>query len=191
MSLSASLRSAAEPPPATGPAPEPPPDQDPVTPDPEPAERANVLTRAWRTARATWREGARKEGGWVNDKLRWAGPSAEDQRGYLRGRSWVEPGHEGGLADRAGEAYHVGIAIPAVAALNAAKAAAHRPFVAAWTGVVFLPVLFFALRVAGVSSQGAGAVCGVLIAVPLAWTGLIMLALAGYRERQRKRSEKK
>jgi hypothetical protein len=162
-----------------------------VTPEPEPAERASVLARAWRTARATWREGARKEGGWVNDKLRWAGPSVEDQRGYLRARSWVEPGHEGGMADRAGEAYHAGIGIPGVVLANGAKAVAHRPFIAAWFMVVALPVLFCVLRVTGVSGQVAGAACGVLIAAPLAYIGLIMLALAGYRERQRKRSEKK
>jgi hypothetical protein len=175
--------------------PEPPPVPDEGTggeaPVPAGPGRAGVVTRAWHAAGKTWREGAAREGGWVNDKLRWAGPSAEDQRGYLRGRSWVEPGHEGGLADRAGEAYHLGIGIPGVVLANAAKAVAHRPFAAAWFMVIALPVLFFVLRVAGVSSQVAGAVCGALIAVPLAWTGLIMLALAGYRERQRKRSEKK
>ena len=73
---------------------------------------------------------------------------------------WLEQGHEEGLADRAGEAYHAWIAIPAVAVLNVAKAAASRPFVASWAAVVTLPALFFVLRVAGVSGQVAAVVCG-------------------------------
>ena len=174
--------------PEPDPVPEPVPEQVPVTPEPG---RVNAAARAWHAAGSTWREGAKREGGWIHFALRWQGPSVDDQRDYLRDRGWLEQGHEEGLADRAGEAYHAGIAIPAVAVLNAAKAAASRPFVAAWAAVVTLPFLFFVLRVAGVSGQAAGAVCGALIVAPLAYVGLIMLALAGYRERQRKRNEKK
>jgi hypothetical protein len=151
----------------------------------------NVAARAWRQAGRTWREGARREGGWVNFALRWHGPSVDDQRDYLRGRSWLEEGHEGGVADWAGEAYHAGIAIPAVAILNGARAAVSRPFTGTWVSVVVLFLLFFPLRVAGLGTREAAAVCGCLALAPVAYIAVIALALAARRERQRKRSEKK
>jgi hypothetical protein len=173
------------------PVPEATPEQVPVTPEPAEPGRPNAITRAWHTAGSTWQEGAKREGGWIHFALRWQGPSVDDQRDYLRDRTWLEDGEAGGITDRAGEAYHVGIGIPAVAALNAAKAPASRPFVAIWVTVVTLFALFFPLRAAGLDSREAFAVCGCLALAPVGYIAVIMLVLAGYRERQRKRSEKK
>ena len=56
------------------PAPDPAPEQVPVTPEPAEPGQVNAVARAWRTAGRTWREGAKREGGWIRAALEVAGP---------------------------------------------------------------------------------------------------------------------
>ena len=121
--------------------PEEPPDE---APDPAPAPEAvqdapaapealAVIPHAFRTARRRAEALAGREGGWVNGLLAGKPPSIAEQREYLRLRAWLPPGHEGGIADKAGAAYHRVIGIPGVVLGNWISATCSRPFRLAWT----------------------------------------------------------
>ena len=90
-------------------------------------EQAGAAIRyAFRQARGHWRDSRR--GGilkWFED---WKPASITEQFTYRDGRGWVPPGHENGLSDQAGVAYHTYVAIPVKYALNFAEWVIERPF---------------------------------------------------------------
>src|SRR5215469_2961434 len=97
----------------------------PAAPEPEaPA----VIPHAFRVAGRRAKDLAEREGGWVSGLLAGKPPSVSEQRDYLRQRRWLPPGHEGGIADKAGCWYHRLVGIPGVALGNWISATAARPF---------------------------------------------------------------
>ena len=105
------------------------------------AQRAAVARHAFTMARKRGAEMSRREGGWVNAVLSAHPPSVHEQREYLRTRAWLPPGHEGGVADKAGAWYQRLVGIPGVAFGNWISATAARPFRFAWTAVIFAALI--------------------------------------------------
>ena len=105
------------------------------------AQRAAVARHAFTMARKRGAEMSRREGGWVNAVLSAHPPSVHEQREYLRTRAWLPPGHEGGIADKAGTVYQRLIGVPGVAFGNWISATAARPFRFAWTAVIFAALI--------------------------------------------------
>ena len=105
------------------------------------AQCAAVARHAFTMARKRGAEMSRREGGWVNAVLSAHPPSVHEQREYLRTRAWLPPGHEGGVADKAGAWYQRLVGIPGVAFGNWISATAARPFRFAWTAVIFAALI--------------------------------------------------
>jgi hypothetical protein len=105
------------------------------------AQCVAVARHAFRAARRHGGEMSRREGGWVNALLSARPPSVHDQAGYLRTRAWLPPGHEGGVADKAGVWYQRLVGVPGVAFGNWISATAARPFRFAWTVVIFAALI--------------------------------------------------
>ena len=105
------------------------------------AQCVAVARHAFRVARRRGAEMSRREGGWVNAVLSAHPPSVHEQREYLRTRAWLPPGHEGGVADKAGAWYQRLVGIPGVAFGNWISATAARPFRFAWTAVIFAALI--------------------------------------------------
>jgi len=127
------LRREREEPPDDAPVPVPAPEaaqEAPAVPEPQaPA----VIPHAFRTASRRAKDLAGREGGCVNGLLAGKPPSVNEQCDYLAQRRWLPPGHEGGIADKAGCWYHRLIGIPGVAFGNWISVTAARPFRLAWT----------------------------------------------------------
>src|SRR5580693_5844285 len=83
---------------------------------------------SWRTARYRSKALSEREGGMVHGLLSAQPPSVRDQCEYAKSRAWVPPGHEGGMADRAGMIYHLLIGRPGVALGNTISGLCARPF---------------------------------------------------------------
>src|SRR5215471_3607122 len=127
------LRREREEPPDEAPVPAPVPDAAPEAPAvPEPQVLA-VIPHAFRAAGRRAKDLAEREGGWVSGLLAGKPPSVNEQCDYLHQRRWLPPGHEGGIADKAGCWYHRLIGIPGVAFGNWISVTAARPFRLAWT----------------------------------------------------------
>lgn len=105
------------------------------------AQCVAVARHAFRVARRRGKDLAEKDGGWVNGLLAAKPPSVTEQREYLRTRAWLPPGHEGGVADKAGAWYQRLVGIPGVAFGNWISATAARPFRFAWTAVIFAALI--------------------------------------------------
>lgn len=142
------LRQEREEPPDEAPAPGPAPEtrqEAPAAPEPQ---ALAVIPHAFRTARRRAEALAEREGGWVNGLLAGKPPSVAEQREYLRVRAWLPPGHEGGIADRAGVVYHRVVGIPGVALGNWVSATCARPFRFCWTLAAFILLLVLVLQAA-------------------------------------------
>jgi hypothetical protein len=85
-----------------------------------------AIRHAWQQARLHWRQ-SRRSGilNWFED---WKPASVTEQIAYRNGRGWVPEGHDGGLSDQFGVAYHTYWAVPAKYVLNFACWIVERPF---------------------------------------------------------------
>jgi hypothetical protein len=182
-------------------------DQVPAIPEPKPAGhaltrpgggRVDVFTQCrmfaqakFRAARRRARDASAREGNWVSGFLAAKPRSVDEQRGYLANRRWLPPGHEGGIADRLGEAYQVAYGIPGVAAGNAVSLTFKHGFRFAMVTAGLLVVLFaackFVLRLPAVTSL---LVPGLLAAVLTGWLVLVLALLAGRRAFAQWRAER-
>ena len=86
-----------------------------------------AFSHAVLAARHHARAQSRREGGLVNGLMNGKPPSFREQSEYAASRAWVPPGHEGGLAERAGVLYHAVIGKPGVALGNTISAVFARP----------------------------------------------------------------
>lgn len=165
-----------------------------ATPPPAPASSAvrehdsqpgalAVVAHAFRAARRHAASMAAREGSWLGGVLAGHPPSVTGQRDYLRQRKWLPPGHDGGIADKAGEAYHIGIGVPGVALGDLIAALAARPFRAAWTLVVILVALPVAFALAGFGVGSGLFADAVLTGVVAAYLMIIAGLLAACRWR--------
>ena len=191
--------------------------QDARTEDPGPVAAAHPAAPSGDTAQmspAGWLRGVRRkardtsqqDGHWVRDGLAGRPCSVDQQRAHLANRGWLDPGHENGIADRAGEAFLVAVGIPGVAAGNLVSWLCARPLRFIWALAAWPLVSFTALRLGRVPLHvAAGAMSGVLrlahipvhgagavaldpdIAV-IAWAGLVALLLAARRAWHRSRN---
>jgi hypothetical protein len=144
-----------------------------------------------RAARRRAREASAREGNWLSGFLAAKPRSVNEQRGYLANRRWLEPGHEGGIVDRAGEAYQVAYGIPGVALCNAGSLTFKHAY--RFTGVtaVLLVTLFAACKfVLHLPAGTSIAVPGVLAAILAGWWLLVFAVLAGRRAFAQWRAER-
>src|SRR5580693_9390510 len=74
-----------------------------------------AIAHAWRVARRHSKDLAEKEGGMVRGLLHAKPPSVWEQHTYAGSRAWVPPGHDNGIAEKAGVIYHVVLGRPGVA----------------------------------------------------------------------------
>lgn len=187
------------------------PEPTPVT-EPQPTAEAQspdgeVSMTGWlRGVRRKAKDTSQQDGHWLRDGLAGRPPSVDQQRGHLANRGWLDPGHEGGIADRLGEAFVVAVGIPGVAAGNFVSWVCARPLRFVWALVIWPLVSFAALdlgrapvhaaaaavsgvlRFAHIPVHGAGAVAldpGIAV---IAWTGVVALLLAGRRAWHRSRN---
>jgi len=110
------------------------------------AEFSLSVAHAIRAGRRNIRELASAEGNWVSAFLAAKPRSVDEQRGYLANRRWLPPGHEGGIADRAGEAFQVAIGVPGVALGNAVSLTCKHALRFTIAAFVILTALFAACR---------------------------------------------
>lgn len=150
------------------------------------AEQTRAAARqAWRQARRNIREMRNHPGGMINHWLAQAGPSVDDQSRYKREKRWVPLGHDDGVADKAGTAYHTVIGVPGVAFFGACKAIVARPFrfgstfLACYLLTAFALLIPQSLRIAGVAM-----LVSLPIAVITALIGLEAWAAASRRAKQ-------
>jgi hypothetical protein len=144
-----------------------------------------------RAARRRARDASDREGNWVSDFLAAKPRSVNEQRSYLGNRRWLEPGHEGGVVDRAGEAYQVAYGIPGVALCNAGSLTFKHAY--RFTGVtaVLLVALFAGCKfVLGLPAGTSAAVPGVLAAILAGWWLLVLAVLTGRRAFAQWRAER-
>lgn len=150
-----------------------------------------TVRHAFRVARRRAKDLAERDGGWVNAGLNGRPPSVNDQRDYLANRSWLPPGHEGGIADLEGQAYMVAIGIPGVAAGNAVSWLQARQFhfwwaLAGWAAAVAL-LLWLCRHLVPLSSRTI-ALCSLgPPAAAIAWiaavAGVLLLRRTWHRSR--------
>ena len=203
------LRSAQDAPPSevAAPAAEPAPLETPADLGPLPAGhaltkpdggRVNVFTQClmftrlqWRAARRRAREASNRDGNWVSDFLAAKPRSVNEQRAYLANRGWLPPGHEGGIADRAGEAFQVGIGVPGVAFFNAGALTCKGGYRFAGVTAVLLVALFAGCKfVLWLPFSTSAAVPGILAGILAGWLVLVAGVLAGRRAFARWRAER-
>lgn len=151
------------------------------------AAPAGVIVHAFRTARRSAEHASQREGGWVNGLLVGRPPSVNHQRDYLARRAWLPHGHEGGIADQAGEAYHVAIGIPGVATGNAVSRIASRPFAFCWAWSALLVTASAACLLVTHSRGAAAAVAVIGTALPAGWVAVVAGVLALARRALRRR----
>ena len=137
---------------------------------------------ACRDARRRARDASSREGNWVSGFLAAKPPSVNEQRSYLASRGWLPPGHEGGIADRAGEAYQVAYGSPGVALGNAIALTFKRGYRFAITAAVLLVALFAACRfVLWLPPATCVLVPGALAGLILGWLATVAGVLAARR----------
>jgi hypothetical protein len=152
-----------------------------------PADQVIAAIRyGWRNARRQAKDMSAREGGWVNASLNFRPASVNDQRDYLANRRWLPPGHEEGIADRIGEAYYAGIAIPAAALVNAAGWWLKRLYRFLCALVITLGAVFLATTLTAGLPQAA-LVTAALFSVATGYLGLIAALLAARRAIGRRR----
>ena len=168
-----------------GPAPAPKPAGQEEAQMPVPARLGATIRFAFREARRRGKDIADAEGGWVNAALNGKPPSVNEQRGYLANRGWLEPGHEGGIADYLGEGYHVTYGIGGVGVADFAAWLFARPFRSGIAGAVFLSAVLAACALTGLPATRSALitlVLAVLMAAPVAIAaGLLALRRAAGR----------
>lgn len=114
-----------------------------LAPEPAPSPGLPALTQggqmAWREQagaavvhafRVAWlraRTLSGREGGMVHGLLSARPPSVLEQHEYAKSRAWVPPGHDGGIAEKAGVLYHALIGRPGVAFFDLGAALVSRP----------------------------------------------------------------
>jgi hypothetical protein len=144
-----------------------------------------------RAARRRAREASDREGNWVSDFLAAKPRSVNEQRAYLANRRWLPPGHEGGIADRAGEAYQVAYGVPGVALCNAGLLTFKHGYRFAGVTAVLLVALFAACKfVLDLPAATSIAVPGILAALLAGWWLLVLAVLAGRRAYAQWRAER-
>lgn len=92
-----------------------------------PEQAKAALAHAWRIARRRTKDLSEREGGIVHGLLNAKPPSVGEQHAYSASRAWVPPGHDNGIAERAGVIYHLLVGRPGVALGNTISALASRP----------------------------------------------------------------
>ena len=121
--------------------------------DPEPAgsrvpaldgRRLSMQEQAQALAADTWRAGWRRfrkacsaPGGFIHGLMSEKPPSVTEQVAYAEGKRWVTAGHDDGIADVAGSAYHRFIGINGLAWHNAMGALYAKPFRLGVAAVIF------------------------------------------------------
>jgi hypothetical protein len=97
--------------------------------------RLSVQEQAQALAADTWRAGWRRfrkacgtPGGFIHGLMAEKPPSVTEQVAYAEGKRWVTAGHDDGVADVAGSAYHRFIGIQGVAWHDAMAALYAKPF---------------------------------------------------------------
>jgi hypothetical protein len=173
-----------EPPQETGGEPGPAPQPKPDAPAPEGAQMT-VPGQFWATIRFAFRTARRRaaditaaEGGWVNAALNGKPPSINDQRDYMNQRRWLEPGHEGGIADLLGEAYHAAYGVLGVAIGNAFSWLFAKPFHSTGAAAGFLTGTLVACKVSGLSFAHSALITVALAALMIAPVAVAAGALA-------------
>jgi hypothetical protein len=128
------------------------------------------------------RDAARREGGPVHWVLRTHPRSIGDQHDHLRLRRYLGGGVEGGPADRIGEAFHLGIGLPAVTAGAVISAAGSSIPGFAAADVLGGTLLACGLHVVVGEPWPAAFwdATGVAL-IPFVWVALVMAVLAGWR----------
>jgi hypothetical protein len=155
------------------------------------AEFALDIAHAIRAARRSLRDLTSREGNWVTAFLAAKPRSVDEQRGYLANRRWLPPGHEGGIADRAGEAYQAAIGIPGVAFGNAVSLTCKHAFRFTVATFVILVALFAGCRfVLHLPPATCVAVPGLLAAILAGYVAAVALLLAARRAFARWRAER-
>jgi hypothetical protein len=146
-----------------------------------PAQLWATVRFAFRAARLHGKDIAAAEGGWVNAALNGKPPSVNEQRSYLANRRWLEPGHEGGIADFLGEGYHVTYGIVGVAAGDFVSWLFAKPFHSVCAGGVFLITVLAACALTGLPAVRSVLVTAVLAVIMAAPVGLAAGVLAARR----------
>jgi hypothetical protein len=140
-----------------------------------------VIRHAFRTGRRQAKDMSGREGGWVNGVLAGRPPSVSGQRDYTANRRWLPPGHEGGIADREGEAYQVAIGIPGVALGNMIAAVSARQFRFLIAFGLLLGAVFTLTQLAGWTPEAGVLLAAAMFAVLAAYVGLAAALLAARR----------
>jgi hypothetical protein len=92
-----------------------------------PDQAKAALGHAWRAALRRSRDLSEREGGLVHGLFNAKPPSVAEQHAYSASRAWVPPGHDNGIAEKAGVIYHLLVGRPGVALGNTISALAARP----------------------------------------------------------------
>jgi hypothetical protein len=100
-----------------------------------------AVQHGFRVAWLRARELQRREGGLVNGLMNAKPASVQEQCDYAKSRAWVPPGHDGGIAEKAGVIYHALIGRPGVAAGNAWSAVFARPLRLALALLIILVII--------------------------------------------------
>jgi hypothetical protein len=149
------------------------------------------VAHAIRAGRRNLHELASREGNWLAAFLAAKPRSVDEQRAYLANRRWLPPGHEGGIADRAGEAFQVAIGVPGVAFFNAGSLTCKHALRFTIAAFVILVALFGACRfVLYLPPATCMAAPLVLAGVLAGWVALVAAVLAARRAMARWRAER-
>jgi hypothetical protein len=138
-----------------------------------------ALAHAFRVARRRARDLSEREGGLVRGLAGGQAPSVREQHAYAAGRTWVPPGHDGGLLEGMGAIYHWLVGRPGVALGQAIAAVSARPLRWCIGAVISLACAVIALLAAGhpLAAILAGAGAAILTT---AWggAGYLLMRLA-------------
>ena len=113
-----------------------------------PDQAKAAFAHAWRVALRRTKDLSEREGGIVHGLINAKPPSVGEQHAYSASRAWVPPGHDNGIAEKAGVLYHLLIGRPGVALGNTISALAARPlrfFLAMLVIAILIIVVFLAV----------------------------------------------
>jgi hypothetical protein len=119
-----------------------------------------AIAHAWRVARRHSKDLADREGGMIHGLLRSQPPSPWGQHLYAASRAWVPPGHDNGIAEKAGVLYHLFIGRPGVTIFDALAGIFARPMRFAIAFGVACALTVITLYVLGYHGLAAGLVAG-------------------------------